>query len=120
MQDIQPPNKNNTAFTPNNPMKGRIQELRNQMDIERSSINQSPYSNDLLYQSLVSNIRDEADEEWLISVMFNEELQISINANFPLLFSKIIFPIMPSRHPTGITDNNVFIVGIVDVLSFRI
>jgi hypothetical protein len=58
MQDIQPPNKNNTVFTPNNPMKGRIQELRNQMDIERSSINQSPYSNDLLYQSLISNIRD--------------------------------------------------------------
>lgn len=58
MQDIQPPNKNPGQLTPSNPLKGRLQELRNQMDIERSSHNHSPYSNDLLYQSLMSNIRD--------------------------------------------------------------
>ena len=33
MQDIQPPNKNPSQFTPSNPLKGRLQELRNQMDI---------------------------------------------------------------------------------------
>jgi len=58
MQDIQPPNRNSNQFTPSNPLKGRLQELRNQMDIERNPHNQSPYSNDLLYQSLMSNIRD--------------------------------------------------------------
>ncbi len=58
MQDIQPTNRNSGQFTPNNPLKGRLQELRNQMDIERNSHNQSPYTNDLLYQSLMSNIRD--------------------------------------------------------------
>lgn len=61
MQDIQPANRSSSQFTPN-PLKGRLQELRNQMDIERSAHHQSPYSNDLLYQSLMSNIRDEADE----------------------------------------------------------
>lgn len=61
MQDIQPSNRNSSQFTPNNPLKGRLQELRNQMDVERSH-NQSPYSNDLLYQSLMSNIRDEAEQ----------------------------------------------------------
>jgi len=62
MQDIQPPNRSLAQFTPSNPLKGRLQELRNQMDIERSGNSHSPYSNDLLYQSLMSNIRDEADE----------------------------------------------------------
>ena len=61
MQDIQPPQRNNNQFTPNNPLKGKIPDLRNQMDIERNSHHHSPYSNDLLYQSLISNIRDEAD-----------------------------------------------------------
>jgi hypothetical protein len=62
MQDIQPANRSSGQFTPNNPMKGRLQEYRNQMDIERTSNNQSPYTNDLLYQSLMSNIRDDAEE----------------------------------------------------------
>jgi hypothetical protein len=62
MQDIQPSSRNSGQFTPNNPLKGRLQELRNQMDIERNSNNQSPYTNDLLYQSLMSNIRDDAEE----------------------------------------------------------
>ena len=31
MQDIQPANKNNMQFTPNNPVRGRFQELRHQM-----------------------------------------------------------------------------------------
>ena len=63
MQDIQPPNRNNPIFTPSNPLKGRLQELRNQMDIERGSHQHSPYSNDL-YNTLLmgSNIRDEADQ----------------------------------------------------------
>ena len=43
MQDIQPANRNSGQFTPNNPLKGRLQELRNQMDIERNSHNQSQY-----------------------------------------------------------------------------
>lgn len=60
MQDIQPSNRS-AQLTPNNPLKGKLQELRNQMDIERPH-SHSPYSNDLLYQSLMSNIRDEADE----------------------------------------------------------
>ena len=60
MQDIQPPNRSSAQFTPNNPLKGRLQELRNQMDVERNSHNQSPYTNDLLYQSLMGNIRDQA------------------------------------------------------------
>jgi hypothetical protein len=59
MQDIQPVNKG-PQFTPINPIKGKLQELRNQMDIERPH-SHSPYSNDLLYQSLMNNIRDEAD-----------------------------------------------------------
>lgn len=62
MQDIQPPNRSTSQFTPNNPLKGHLQELRNQMDVERSGHTHSPYNNDLLYQSLMSNIRDEADE----------------------------------------------------------
>lgn len=33
MQDITPSNRNSSQFTPNNPLKGRLQELRNQMDI---------------------------------------------------------------------------------------
>jgi len=60
MQDIQPTIRSPSCqFTPN-PLKGRLQELRTQMDIERNS-NQSPYSNDLLYQSLINNIRGEID-----------------------------------------------------------
>ena len=60
MQDIQTPQRNSNQFTPSNPLKGRLQELRNQMDIERNSNHDSPYSNDLLYQSFMSNIRDES------------------------------------------------------------
>ena len=58
MQDIQPNNRSQGQFTPSNPLKGRLQELRNQMDVERSGNTQSPYNNDLLYQSLMNNIRD--------------------------------------------------------------
>ena len=59
MQDIQPPNRNPGQFTPSNPLKGRLQEMRNQMDIERSNHTHSPYNNsDLLYQSLMNNNRD--------------------------------------------------------------
>jgi len=57
MQDIQPSIKNSSQLTPNNPLKGRLQEIRNQMEIERNPHNHSPYSNDLLYQSLMNNIR---------------------------------------------------------------
>lgn len=59
MQDIQPINRNTPQFTPNNPFKGKLQELRNQMEIERNSNSQSPYANDLIYQNFMSNIRDE-------------------------------------------------------------
>ena len=55
--DIQSANK----ITSSNPLKGRTQDLRSQMDIERNTHSQPLYTNDLLYQSLMSNIRDEAD-----------------------------------------------------------
>ena len=59
MQDIQRDSRNLGQFTPSNPLKGRLQEMRNQMDIERSGNTHSPYNNnDLLYQSLMNNNRD--------------------------------------------------------------
>jgi hypothetical protein len=60
MQDIQTNQKGSTQLTPSNPIKGRLQDIRNQMDIERNP--QSPYSSDQLYQSLMSNMRDDIDE----------------------------------------------------------
>ena len=77
MQDIQPPNRNTNQFTPSNPLKGKLQDLRNQMDIERNP-HHSPYSNDLLYQSLMSNIRDEADEGWSIIAILRNLLELAL------------------------------------------
>ena len=60
MQDIQPASRSSVQFTPINPVKGRFQELRHQMEMERPSFNHSPYNNDMMiYHNLMSNIRDE-------------------------------------------------------------
>lgn len=62
MQDIQPANKSNSQIAPNNVVnKGRLQEIRNQMEIERNSQGQSPYSSEL-FNNLMSNIRDSVND----------------------------------------------------------
>ena len=56
MQDIINKDKGTNLFTPNSTGKVRLQDLRNQMDIER---NHQHLSGDMFYQSLTSNIRDD-------------------------------------------------------------
>lgn len=58
MQDIQPPPRQSSQMTPNQTVRGRLNDLRNQMEIERSS----PYSSEL-YNALISNIRDDLPED---------------------------------------------------------
>lgn len=48
MQDMQPVIKQSSIMTPSNNFKGRNQDLRNQMELERISIRgQSPYTSEL-------------------------------------------------------------------------
>lgn len=53
--DIQSANKITAS---SNPLKGRTQDLRGQMDIERNPHNQPPFTNDSLYGSLMNNIHE--------------------------------------------------------------
>ena len=46
MQDVQPVIKQSSIMTPSNNIKGRLQDFRNQMELEKMSIQgQSPYNN---------------------------------------------------------------------------
>jgi type IV secretory pathway VirD2 relaxase len=48
MQDVQPVIKQSSIMTPSNNLKGRNQDFRNQMEIERASMQgQSPYTSEL-------------------------------------------------------------------------
>ncbi len=58
MQDIQQTQNTYLEMTPNNQFKNRLEDRRNQMDIERSSNSQSPYSVELFNQ-ILSNIRED-------------------------------------------------------------
>ena len=57
MQDIQPPNRQSSQMTPSNPIRNRLADLRHQMEMDRTSTNQSPYNAEL-FNALLSNIRD--------------------------------------------------------------
>ena len=57
MQDIQPPNRQSSQMTPSNPIRSRLHDLRQQMELERGSSNHSPYNAEL-FNALLSNIRD--------------------------------------------------------------
>lgn len=47
MQDVQPIIKQSSIMTPSNNIKGRLQDFRNQMEIERLSMQgQSPYTSE--------------------------------------------------------------------------
>jgi hypothetical protein len=56
MQDVQPIIKQSSIMTPSNNIKGRLQEFRNQMELERVSVQgQSPYTSELFNSSYLRN-----------------------------------------------------------------
>ena len=61
IQDIQPPGRQSSQMTPSQPVRGKIQDIR-QMQMERNSPGHSPYSSEL-FNALISSIRDDVPED---------------------------------------------------------
>ena len=60
MQDIQPANRQTSQIPPTNPLRSRLQDIR--QEIERGSPGRSPYNSEL-FNTLLSNIRDEIPDD---------------------------------------------------------
>lgn len=56
MQDIQPPARLSSQMTPSQPVRNKLQDIR-QGPMDRSSPGHSPYSSEL-FNALISSIRD--------------------------------------------------------------
>lgn len=68
MQDVQPVIKQSSIMTPSNNLKGRNQDFRNQMELERASMQgQSPYTSELFGSYLRNDTSN--DDIWSIKIL---------------------------------------------------